>query len=191
MKTGKPIFYLGLATFFCSVGLLIGASQSPVVGVFITGILGLVVGVAGFLHSKQDDNKKTLKLDLVFVGVTLLTSSVFLILGVYLGSLYRINQYKTPSEEFIWTKKNSPHNLAVALDWVRLNELLTEKGYSKNQIEFLYSLQDTNSFDFSTEQYYKILLNGDSIENARIKHLAPLPIAPLSPPKPIKFRVHF
>ncbi len=185
MKTSKFVFYVGISTFLFCLGILIGVSSSPVAGVFITGILGLLAGIAGFWYSKQNyDKDAPIKLDFTFLGLTLFLSSIFLVLGVYLGSCYRINYYNIKSVEFIWSKKNKPINLAEALDWIRINEILTEKGYSKSQIQYLYSLKDSSEYD-EFPPYYKMLIeNNEPIKPSR----EPVPIDVLREVKRLKIR---
>jgi hypothetical protein len=162
-------FYIGICTFSLVLGLLIGASQTPVVGVFITGIVGLIVTAVGIFYNNRDTSVEKISnvKDYKGLGKTLFFFSLLLIIGAYLGVQYRAGLYKQKGN-FIWTNENPPSSVYEALDWIRVNEILKEKGYSENQIRQLYDIahlknQDSNSlkFDYYDAEYpyYKVLID--------------------------------
>lgn len=177
-------FYLGICSFAIVIGLLIGASQSPILGVFISGILGLLVGIGGSFISKEDseEKQKVNNLDFNIIGKILLQFSLFLIIGVYLGSDYRANIYKVKSPEFIWTEQTKPQSTYEAFDWLRVNEILGSKGYSKSQIKELYELRISERDSFTkgsilyevNRPYYKILLDSEPESNSFVNKAIPM-----------------
>ena len=168
MEKNKIWIHLGICSFSIVMGILIGVSQSPILGVFISGILGLLVGVSGSIFRKDEPEKqrKETIYDFNIIGKVLLQFSIFLIIGVYIGSEYRANIYEIKSPEFIWTEQNKPNSVNEAIDWILVNQILSEKGYAKNQIRELYELgiSERNRFerdlyyDYKEQPYFKMLI---------------------------------
>jgi hypothetical protein len=169
----KTWFLLGISAFSIMFGGLIGVSQTPVVGVFITGILGFIVGLSGNIFRKSDNKEKEGKtFDFVTIGKSLFFLSIFLVLGVFIGSQYRSNLYKEENKEFVWTGEPIPFSMYEAFDWIMVQEILSRKGYSGDQINELYKMRmDTLNYSkgssadnyYKENPYYKILQEeGDS-----------------------------
>jgi hypothetical protein len=115
---------LGLSLFSATVGLLVGASQTPVAGVLVTAIFGVVVAAIGFFDSRNvatkldslksemsrlsisgervDEEKissvlgKSLAPDSARVGKLLFLFSAFFLLGIVGGALLRVNAWPSP-----------------------------------------------------------------------------------------------
>ncbi len=170
-KSNLYLLYLGVAVFSMTLGLLIGASNSPVVGLVISGIFGIGVAIFGFIQKSSNEQHQTLDLSshLQFIGKGLILFSIFLLFGVYLGVLYRTSGNEAKKYNFVWDKTNRPASVYEALDWIRVNELLTDKGYTKDQIKEIYEirrkeLKDTTNDPYGSSKYsqqipyYKILI---------------------------------
>ena len=149
MNREKFWFNTGLATFSLVVGLMIGASNSPVIGVLVTGIFGVGMTLLGIFFEKK--NKKTDKekeedlamssLSLGVVGKAVTLFSLLLFAGVYLGVLYRNYDAATGPSKFIWDKDNAPPTAYEAIDWVLVKEILLKKGFTEEQVRSLYDIR--------------------------------------------------
>ena len=139
-------FYIGICCFSILFGILIGASQSPVVGIFITGFLGLIVTVVSILYNNKTKVNSTNANNFVskILGISLILISVFLVYGLYLGSNYRVNFQKADNKKFIWNKNNKPESVYEALDWIVVTNALKNDGYTESQIKEIYSLRKEN-----------------------------------------------
>ncbi|HMG83126.1 MAG TPA: hypothetical protein VK559_08835 [Ferruginibacter sp.] len=155
-------FYLGITIFSCSTGLLVGSSNTPVIGVFITAIFGIVVGVVSLFKNGNDPEPR-----LIYpkIGNILLAFSFPLIIGIYLGCLYR--NYTTKNENYIpWSATTKPPTVYETLDWISVIEILKHSGYSNEEIKSIYDLRieerankDSSQSNYLGEEmpYYKML----------------------------------
>ena len=127
---------VGYFIFSLTMGYFVGASNSPVVGVFITAIIGL----AGTIFSSNIINQNNNEFDKgVFIGKALILISVGLFIGEPSGELYRNGLPHSNEKKMIWAE--SAHELSStseALDWIVLNEKLINMGYSEPDIKKLY-----------------------------------------------------
>lgn len=123
-KPGSLWTGLGLSLFSATLGLLVGASQSPVAGVLVTALFGVVVAAIGlfdnqniatklaalkselsrlFIAGERADEEKlssilgrALAPDSARVGKMLFFFSVFFLLGLFGGALLRVNAWPSP-----------------------------------------------------------------------------------------------
>ena len=141
----ENIFWLiaGIISLGLVFGWLTGASQSPVSGIVITSIFGLLVAFIG-LSQKKKDNESSLILTLDNkklnqIGKITLTFNLFFITGIFLGMSYRHYGYFESPKNFIW--KNSslkPPTAEDAIHWVVITDILKERNYNEFQIRNLY-----------------------------------------------------
>jgi hypothetical protein len=171
-KNSLPWLYIGIITFALVLGLLVGASNSPLVGVVISSIFGVGVAVLGLFSKKGDDGIKsnTFGLDMAAVGKFLTTFSIFLLIGAFLGILYRDADPESKGNDFVWNKDQPPSSTYEALDWISVTELLQKKGFTMQQIHTLYTiraaeLKDSANDDYGSKKYseqlpyFKMLLS--------------------------------
>lgn len=135
------ILSIGYFTLSASLGFILGASNSPVAGVFITaffGLLGTVIG-AQYLFDKS----KSLPINNISVGVGLIVVSVGLVGGIFSGEHYRTggSNDTTKTKTLPWLGLESPKNTYEALDWLQVQEKLSKLGYSDEQIKEIYSIR--------------------------------------------------
>jgi hypothetical protein len=154
-------FFSGISFFSLVIGILIGTSQSPVLGVFFTAIIGFAVALIGVFQSKDKDVKNNKKeIDYAFIGKILVFFSIFFFIGNFSGSWYRSYIYnKVENQDFIWNSKNQPTDIYTALDWIRTTEILKSKGFSLSQIDTLYNIEyrEGELIDENTSPFYKII----------------------------------
>ncbi len=120
---------LGLSLFSATLGLLVGASQTPVAGVLVTALFGVVVATIGLFDNRKiatkldalrpelsrlsisgerfDEEKiasvlgQSLVPDSARVGKLLFFFSAFFLLGMVGGALLRVNAWPTPKSAAI------------------------------------------------------------------------------------------
>lgn len=170
-------FFAGVIVFSMGLGLIIGASNSPVVGVAITGLFGLMVSLYSLVPKKENSSKAAFFNDLAFVGKSLILFSIGMLAGVFAGCQYRLFTAEQKNEKlFIWNGSKAPTSTYEALDWIAVTEILLSKGYSEKQISDLYKLRtkeikDTANTDAEidaqysrTSPYFKMLLTPSAQE---------------------------
>lgn len=158
-------FVTGLILFSILLGLLTGASNSPVVGVVITSLTGIIATLAGMLFNKKyegDVNRPSISFN--SIGKCLALFSICLVIGVYAGIVYRTGGKKKVSTGYVWDGSVAPKSTYEALDWIMVNELLASKGFTIDQIKSLYAIRVNEKSDSGcnhnySEQipYYKML----------------------------------
>lgn len=151
----------GISCFALAIGLMVGASNSPVVGVAITSVFGLFVALFGLFNKNSDKEQIEVNpLVIADTGKLFFLFSVTLAAGIYLGVEYR-NYKPVEEKQFIWDSQLKPPSTAYeALDWIALRESLVKLGYSHNQIRDLYRIRlnenvDTTMVGLLTEGYNK------------------------------------
>lgn len=141
------IFFLGI----CS-GFLIGASKSPVVGIAITSLFGFIGAFAGILNiSKKDDELKNNFIEYFLSNKKMITPisyfliiySISLLIGVITGEKYRSGELSFNNNFLVWEKDNRPQTLEEGIDWIMIIEKMKILGYSKKQIQELYSINES------------------------------------------------
>jgi len=155
------LLIIGLSITGFTVGYMVGGSSTPVVGIAIPLLFGLIITSFGMfqpykhikhLHSDITNNideiisktKKELSEVKRIIGFTLIFFSSFYLVGTFIGSYTRINSiFKvTNSPAFPWSKDNKPKEMKEALAWIKLQNILTKLGYSKSKIEDLYKIEN-------------------------------------------------
>lgn len=162
------LLYLGIACLGFTLGFLTGASATPVAGVAVPAIFGLVAVAVGLAQSPLGAKeltelvkakaandagnallasaRKHLPASPARIGMALIAFSVFYLAGTAVGSLTRIDDWLAgaprPAEAFAWSaSKQPPPCSALAIEWVGLQGLLSARGYSAAQIGELYAIQ--------------------------------------------------
>lgn len=161
-------FFIGISTFSLCSGLLIGSSQTPILGVVFTGIISLIVPILGYFNREKINNleQKTLLLLTKFIGKSIFMFSICLIMGIFLGLKYRVYTINTYEEnknnqQFPWLNSQFPSTTQRAIDWIIIKKYLNGLGYSDKNIQVLYqkSLKDST------------IIVGDLINEYRSKQL--------------------
>ncbi len=143
-------FLLGLSLLSVLFGFLVGVSSSPVLGVFITGVFGLLVAVIGIKSNKQetisiDLNKQisTVQNNFRIAGMMILVFVPLFLISVGIGSALRNSSwpFKVNEKQFIWDESNKPNSAYEAIDWIIVQNKLVSMGYSEEQVKYLYRLQ--------------------------------------------------
>jgi len=130
--------YFGYLFFSIALGFLLGASNTPVIGSFITAFFALIAAIAGTkFFSNKDDKKSTIN----FLGIAMILVSVGLIGGEISGEAYRNGWGISKNNEFPWVNETAPESTYEAVDWIMLREKLLTLGYSDKEIQNLYKIR--------------------------------------------------
>lgn len=151
----KSYFWLfsGISAFAICLGTMIGLSSAPVVGVFLTSILGLTGTILTFWNSKKsttdstiDTKKETIdipkKRNIIFIGISLFLFSVFLLSSTLLGIYFKVRPAVHEPKLFVWTDSTKPKSIEEAIDWILTKERLNAMGFSDASIKKLYEMKD-------------------------------------------------
>jgi hypothetical protein len=161
---------LGLGFISVLLGFLVGASNSPVAGVTLTalaGLLGPIVAIATLRQRERSSARRNLvpegdhnetgtnalsrleEEDFWRVGAALgkaaVIFSVMFLAGVLLGATVRYSGFPRvrTTREFPWNVADSaeaPRTPEEALLWLGLQRSLEDRDYTPEQIQFLYKL---------------------------------------------------
>jgi hypothetical protein len=160
------LIFVGILLFSLVLGLMTGASNSPVAGVVITGVLGVAVAILGLVTKKEFD----FNLKLNYIGASLVLISIGLVAGIYFGFQWRVNDNLSNEEKkFVWDGRTPPKTAFEALDWALTKKLLISKGFSTQQVNQLYEIRihEQTSYDnYSTSHpYYQMVIQTFSPPN--------------------------
>ncbi|WP_078118591.1 hypothetical protein [Thiosocius teredinicola] len=130
---------IGYLSISLTLGFLLGSSNTPVIGVFITGFLALVGTVVGakYLFDFPDSQQNLMPI----VGKSLFVLSLGVASGTIAGEKYRNGIHDRGSRSFPWSKDNAPTTTHEAIDWIALSEKLSNLGYSQSAIIELYRIR--------------------------------------------------
>ena len=152
---------VGTICFSILIGIFIGVSQSPVVGIVITSIAGLITTFLSLKSEKSINIFEGQKL-----GKFLTLFAIFSFIGVLIG--YNL-QKKSPAPpktkeekvfEYPWSRDTIPDKIDEALRWAFLNHLMNDLGYNNSQVKELYAI-----YKNSEKQIVKPLINtSDTLE---------------------------
>jgi uncharacterized membrane protein YfcA len=163
------ILLVGIAAIAGPMGYMVGGSASPVIGVALPAVFGLVATAVGLFQpsfpSKEQlelfstlQGNSSLSSYLEFlqknharaplrVGLALLTFGVVYLAGTILGTTARTHQWFAPEQiavappAFPWVSAAKPITVGAALEWIELQDRLLQRGYSSSAIAELYSIQ--------------------------------------------------
>ena len=133
------MIYLGFASLALVIGVLIGSSNSPVVGSFLAILVALVGTALGAL--KVVDTGKGRPDKSTVAGLLLVSFSIALIVGAFAGEQYRNSGSKDRVNPPPWTTKNQPTDTREALDWLVVMHKLSAMGHSQNTIKQIYEIR--------------------------------------------------
>ena len=137
---GSVTLLIGLGALFSTIGILIGASNTPVLGAVLTGFLGLVGTIATVLKVSESSLLRTTR-SMLAAGFAMIVISATLLGGVFLGETYRRLPYEQ-SEGFPWKGKTPPAGVHEAIDWMLLADRLEVLGYDDDVVTSLYSIRE-------------------------------------------------
>jgi len=131
--------FIGYVALSLSIGFLLGASNTPVVGAFITAFFGLVGTIVGaqYLFERKTSETKGLN----HIGGGLILVSVGLVLGALIGEGYRNDWGSSPIKTLPWANSEPPAITAEALDWIATSEKLKSLGYTDKDINAIYQIR--------------------------------------------------
>jgi hypothetical protein len=170
--------YIGLISFSIVMGLMIGSSNSPVTGVLISSIFCIGVAAAGMILSRDKKGEQHAAFSASQVGKSLTLFSASILLGAYLGTIYRTTE-KPNGKHFIWEGNQIPSSTYEALDWIMVEEILSRRGYDEQQIRSIYAIRVREMEDTSSKEpysgssysyqtpYSKILLQNEESQKSR------------------------
>jgi len=169
------LFFIGILVFAFTIGIMTGASSTPVAGGVISSVFAIALAVLGLVGNKDT----SFKVKLNVIGNGLITLSVGLLIGLFAGIQYRYEDPITSTnKKFIWEGYPAPASTYEAMDWILTNDLLISRGFSRDQVQLIYKirlqeiaevLQDTvlkNSWErrsdtYSTDKpFYKMIIGG-------------------------------
>ncbi len=162
---------LGIGAMAAVLGYMVGASSTPIAGVALPAIFGLVITAFGLvsnlgLEKKLENVSESIgkdkapdvqkKLDNIqnelrqipgLMGKLLVVFTLLYMTGLVIGARARTNEWFAPSLphkeiELPWAKNNElPPTSSDAIEWIALQQQLLQLGYTQAQIEHLYSIQ--------------------------------------------------
>lgn len=161
------ILALGVASVGATLGYMVGGSASPVVGVAVPAIFGLVVASLGLLQANQPSKefleflkthgesanslpevaeyRSRVRMAPARLGVLLMVFSAAYLVAATIGAKVRIGKLLVPSipaAAFPWDANTTkPATIAEALQWLALQSRLIELGYNDDRIRELYGIQ--------------------------------------------------
>jgi len=144
------LFVVALGILAATLGFLVGGSHSPVAGVAITAVFGLVVTATGLLATTpraptasaaspapagavQAVTERTYRR----TGAVLLVFAVLFVAGLSGGISVRTSSSRQ-ARTFPWNDANKPANAFDAVDWLVVQENLLSRGYTEQQVQELY-----------------------------------------------------
>jgi len=133
--------FIGYVALSLSIGFLVGASNSPVVGAFITAFFGLVGTIIGAQYLFERKHSETKGLN--HIGAGLILVSLGLVSGALIGEGYRNDWGSSPKKILPWANSEPPSITAEALDWIATSEKLQALGYSYKDINAIYQIRVT------------------------------------------------
>lgn len=157
----------GIGSVGLVLGLMVGASATPVVAVAVPTIFALAAGAVGLIQSSQvnKDLAETIKSlgkqgreqpELAVLrehlrtaprrlGLALLVFSICFLLGAVLGSTARVAKWQVADRTappLPWQNNPvRPPTAQGALEWIAVQHQLRELGYGQAEIEKLYDIQ--------------------------------------------------
>lgn len=169
----------GIGAFSLVLGYLVGASNTPVVGAIITGILALGASIWSLYKNKGDENQKNVPIDLRILGSILTIFSFCLLLGVFTGESYRRGWFIKEDKAFPWAGSEPPSSAYEALDWLMVAEKLRALDYDNKKTIELYKMikSDTSTalpFHYDSKRpYHMMLSNGVLINESKLNPFGP------------------
>lgn len=126
---------IGISFSAAILGYFIAASNTPVLGVAITSLIGFI----GILYPKVIENGT---IDKEFTGKLLCLFATGMIFGVALGQIHRVgidNFLRNDTPPIFWDKLNDNLCTKHYLEWTKVALYLDKIGYNDSQIETLYN----------------------------------------------------
>ncbi|MEM9680170.1 MAG: hypothetical protein AAF901_07585 [Bacteroidota bacterium] len=145
-------YILGMISFGFLIGFLVGALNTPVVGAVIAGLIPVITTLItlfnkGKSHSKDEVNKSDGIVSSRFIGATILSLSIFILIGLFSGEYHRrfdlLSSFKKEKKmplshiETVSSKKDSIRSLGQAFFFIGAYEYLNRLGYSDSEINKL------------------------------------------------------
>lgn len=163
------ILLLGIAAIAAPLGFMVGGSATPVVGIALPAIFGLVATAIGLfqttwpskehaelvvlastnadIRSHLESMKSRLASTPRNIGLALIlfsaayTSSAILGIRARTEDWFSVPQPEAP--EFPWASSKKPPTIESALQWIVLQADLRTAGYTDLQISTLYEIQSS------------------------------------------------
>lgn len=161
------VLLLGISAIAAPLGFMVGGSATPVVGIILPAIFGLVVTAVSLYPTKfpskeqleiftelQKNELLTQYLELIKdqqskaplkIGLILIVFGVVYQLGAITGITARTHQWFLPEQKvapkFPWSLSKTPVSTATAFEWITLQSGLLTLGYTNEQISELYQIQ--------------------------------------------------
>ena len=160
---------IGIGLIAAALGYMVGSSQTPVASVVIPAVFGLIVTAIGFLKStdmekglesikeaigKDDVTKvqgilnniqREITTNPERMGKILVVFTILYVGGLYIGTRARNDDWFVPRKEPMqlpWAGISTPPPSALdAINWIALQEQLTQLGYNSQQIQEIYLIQ--------------------------------------------------
>lgn len=134
---------IGIALFSLLLGLLTGASNTPMAGATVSSVFGVLVILIGFLKKEKGEKLSIAPQNLRFAGKSLVIFSILMFTGLLVGENYRNNRFEILKEKQIipWEEVSKPDNTYEAIDWLLTSKKLRQLGYSESQIKLIYKIR--------------------------------------------------
>ncbi|MBW8182525.1 hypothetical protein [Shewanella nanhaiensis] len=131
--------YLGFTFFSLFIGFLLGASNTPVIGLFLTSIFGFIGTLLGTQYVLNINNAN--KYGARFLGISMLAVSISLFIGTISGGFYRTESYIQVEQTLPWEGAAKPRSTKEALDWILVKEKMNLLGYSDEDVAKVYQIR--------------------------------------------------
>jgi len=142
-------YVLGMITFGFLIGFLVGASNTPVVGAVIAGLIPVITTLITLFNKKKNRDEGTeppnIKVPISFIGATISLLSIFIIVGLFSGEYHRrfdaLAKFKKDKEIPLSdvpigiVKKDTIKTFEQALFLINTYEYLSNLNYSDDEIK--------------------------------------------------------
>jgi len=156
-QTFSGWFFAGVLVFSAGLGLLVGSSNSPVAGVAISSLFGLLLTLYTIIPKKGKEGNEVRPVNVFsFIGQSLVLFTLGLIGGCWLGVQYRLGTAEPNAPKaFLWEGTRPPSSTYEALDWLSVQDILVSKGYTVEQVRLLYQMRAKEMTDTATDEEKK------------------------------------
>jgi len=153
-----------------SIGYMVGASNSPVVGSITPAVFGIVIFALGVLKIQKTTGSEHAQvpgspsMDVSVIplrsvrqlGIMLTLFSISYFGAALLGTEIRALAVAKKSPELPWAANSEPNNLDTALQWLVIQKRLEAYGYTPGQVRQVYGYYQKSSASTQQQQFLNL-----------------------------------
>jgi hypothetical protein len=141
--------YIGLSSMAITLGYMVGASNSPVVGTAITALFGLGVAAVGIVKDKRsaatEEQANTVPVQrssnwMRSTGIMLTIFALTFLVATVGGTFVRTVATRPSVTPLPWNGSAPPASARGALEWLVIQRRLLAYGYTIDQVQNFYKL---------------------------------------------------